>query len=55
MDDSIAARMGEEAYRRYWAEPQTVEVHTRNLVSVYRTVLSGARASARAALGDQAA
>jgi glycosyltransferase involved in cell wall biosynthesis len=55
MDDSVAARMGAEAYRRYWADPQTVEVHTRNLVSAYRTVLSGARAGTRAALGGQAA
>jgi glycosyltransferase involved in cell wall biosynthesis len=38
--DSTAARMGEEAYRRYWSDPQTVDVHTANLLSVYRAVLS---------------
>jgi glycosyltransferase involved in cell wall biosynthesis len=39
-DDAVATAMGEEAYRRYWAEPQTNDVHIRNLLSVYRAILS---------------
>ena len=39
-DNSLAKRMGEEAYRRYWNEPRTLEAHTGNLISVYRTILS---------------
>lgn len=38
-DDACAARMGAEAYRRYWADPQTPDVHTQGLLDVYRTVL----------------
>jgi len=40
LDDSVAARMGAEAYHRYWTNPQTPEVHTRNLLAVYRRLLS---------------
>lgn len=43
VDDSVAARMGAEAHRRYWADPQTAEVHASNLVAVYRNLLSGRR------------
>jgi hypothetical protein len=46
MDDSIAARMGKEAHRRYWNDPRTVDAHTGNLLTVYRTVLSTHRARA---------
>jgi glycosyltransferase involved in cell wall biosynthesis len=55
MDDSVAARMGEEAYRRYWTDPQTIEAHTGNLVSAYRNVLAAARPGAAGAVGHQAA
>jgi glycosyltransferase involved in cell wall biosynthesis len=39
-DDSVVARMAAQAYRRYWDEPQTSEVHTKNLTAVYRELLS---------------
>jgi glycosyltransferase involved in cell wall biosynthesis len=45
MDDARAARMGAEAYRRYWSEPRTLETHTGNLLSVYRSILSAHHAS----------
>ena len=45
-DDSVAGRMGDEAYRRYWTDPQSIEAHTGNLMSVYRAVLSGRKAGA---------
>jgi glycosyltransferase involved in cell wall biosynthesis len=48
-DDALAARMGEEAHRRYWSEPQTLEAHTGNLIAVYRAILTAHRANARAA------
>lgn len=35
-----AARMGHEAYDRYWANPLTPEVHTQRLIGVYRNVLA---------------
>jgi len=39
-DSARAARMGAEAYRRYWADPQTLDTHTGKLLDVYRTVLA---------------
>jgi hypothetical protein len=39
-DDAEAARLGAEAYRRYWDAPQTAEAHTRDLLAIYRTVLT---------------
>jgi glycosyltransferase involved in cell wall biosynthesis len=39
-DDETASRMGAEAYRRYWADPQTLEAHTERLLEIYRTVLA---------------
>ena len=39
-DDATAARMGEQAYRMYWADPQTPAVHADKLLAVYRTVLA---------------
>ena len=39
-DPGAADRMGGEAYRRYWADPQSVAVHTANLLAVYRRLLS---------------
>jgi hypothetical protein len=47
--------MGEEAYRRYWTDPQTIEAHTGNHVSAYRNVLAAARPGAAGAVGHQAA
>lgn len=38
-DKARASQMGTEAYRLYWANPQTIQVHTNNLLTVYRTVL----------------
>ncbi len=40
LDNEVAARLGAAAYARYWSEPQTVDHHTRNLLAVYRRVLS---------------
>ena len=37
--DSTAARMGREAYRRYWAAPLLRSAHTRMLETVYREIL----------------
>lgn len=39
-DDATAQRMGQEAYTRYWAEPQTLAVHVQKLLDVYRTILA---------------
>lgn len=39
-DNAVAQRMGQEAYRRYWAKPQTIGVHTDALLEVYRSVLA---------------
>lgn len=39
-DGAVATRMGAEAYRRYWSDPQTPEAHTKGLLEVYRTVLA---------------
>jgi len=39
-DPAVANRMGAEAYRRYWADPQSAAVHTANLLAVYRRLLA---------------
>lgn len=44
-DDGIAASIGDEAHRRYWTSPMTVNAHTGNLLAVYRAMLSAHRAS----------
>jgi hypothetical protein len=48
-DDRLASRMGEEAHRRYWSEPHTLEAHTGDLIAVYRAILTAHRANQRAA------
>jgi glycosyltransferase involved in cell wall biosynthesis len=39
VDDRLVARLGEEAYRRYWSEPLTEEAHVSRLEAFYRTAL----------------
>lgn len=39
-DPGTANRVGVEAYRRYWSDPQSVAVHTANLLAVYRRLLT---------------
>ena len=39
-DKERASRMGAAAYRRYWADPQTIAVHTERLLFVYRTIMA---------------
>lgn len=36
-----AARMGLEAYRRYWQAPRTAQWHAARLIEIYRTMLGG--------------
>jgi glycosyltransferase involved in cell wall biosynthesis len=36
---SVASAMGQEAYRRYWQSPSTLEAHCQRLQQVYETVL----------------
>ena len=43
-DAETVSRMGAEAYRRYWVDPQTLAAHTDKLLAVYRTVLVDHRA-----------
>jgi hypothetical protein len=38
-DKARASQMGAEAYRLYWVNPHTIQAHTKNLLTVYRTVL----------------
>jgi glycosyltransferase involved in cell wall biosynthesis len=40
-DGEEAARMGREAYRRFWAQPPTLEGHVEALLEGYRRILSG--------------
>ena len=47
-DAAVAARLGAEAYRRYWLAPQTAELHTGSLLAVYRRLLSAQTGSASA-------
>lgn len=49
MDDGQTERMGQQAYERYWADPQTLDVHVAHLRSVYQTVLAGRAEKASAA------
>jgi len=37
---SIAARMGDEAYSRYWRSPPTLDTHCEGLQKVYQTILT---------------
>jgi len=39
-DPQTAARMGLEAYTRYWAKPLTLEAHTKRLLDVYGAILA---------------
>jgi len=41
--------MGRAAYERYWADPQTLDVHVAHLRSVYQTILAGRAEKASAA------
>ncbi len=43
-ETAVAARMGAEAYRRYWSTPRTLGAHTVDLLAVYRTILAGSAA-----------
>jgi len=38
-DNTLAQRMGLEAYRHYWKSPRTVEAHVAELLNVYRSIL----------------
>ncbi|MCA0400404.1 MAG: glycosyltransferase family 4 protein [Proteobacteria bacterium] len=38
-DDALVARLSAQAYRRYWAEPFTLERHSQRLEAVYSTLL----------------
>lgn len=39
-DDAVARHLGAEAYKRYWAEPQTLARHTGDLLAIYRGLLN---------------
>ncbi len=38
-DDQACAKFGEEGYRRYWAQPMTLDRHVDALIEVYRQAL----------------
>ena len=38
-DDAVARRMGEAAYRRYWADPLTTDRHVRRTLGAYAEAL----------------
>jgi glycosyltransferase involved in cell wall biosynthesis len=40
-DDDLAARLGEQAYLRYWQAAPTLETHAQQLEAIYELVLSG--------------
>ena len=40
MTPDAAARMGKEAYSRFWKDPPTIECHTARLLEVYREVVA---------------
>jgi glycosyltransferase involved in cell wall biosynthesis len=40
-DDATVARLGREAYRRYWSDPPTIASHARHLLAVYERLLGG--------------
>jgi glycosyltransferase involved in cell wall biosynthesis len=48
MHDSVAEKMGQQAYDRYWADPQTLDRHVAKLLSVYQAVLAAHRLSQKA-------
>ncbi len=41
-DPKIAARLGSAAFRRYWADPPTLQKHVNRLEELYRDVLGPA-------------
>jgi glycosyltransferase involved in cell wall biosynthesis len=47
-DGAVAAKIGREAYQRYWRRPLTLDYHTDRLEEVYHRVLRRHRASGRA-------
>ncbi|OYW62274.1 MAG: hypothetical protein B7Z40_17325 [Bosea sp. 12-68-7] len=47
-DDDTARRMGEAAYRHYWADPLTVERHVARTVSAYETLARAPQAACAA-------
>jgi glycosyltransferase involved in cell wall biosynthesis len=47
-DAGMAARLGGEAYRRYWAAPLSVEQHVTRTEAVYRQILGRGHANATA-------
>ncbi len=48
-DDARVRRMGQDAYARYWADPQSMHKHVTGLLDIYRTILSEQRQPASAA------
>jgi glycosyltransferase involved in cell wall biosynthesis len=44
-DDDTARRMGEAAYRRYWADPLTVERHVARTIAAYETLAHAPQAA----------
>ena len=40
-DEYLAQRMGMAAYQQYWSHPQNLDSHVRELLTVYRHILSG--------------
>ena len=40
-NDAVVQKMGRAAYERYWAKPSTIDLHVRQLESVYNQVVSG--------------
>jgi len=47
-DDDTASRMGEAAYRHYWADPLTVERHVARTVAAYETLARAPKAACAA-------
>ncbi|HZP60720.1 MAG TPA: glycosyltransferase family 4 protein, partial [Opitutaceae bacterium] len=45
-DDTLVARLGTEAYRRYWQEPMTEQVHIARLEVFYRSVFESSKGMA---------
>lgn len=42
-DNDLVARMGREAYRRFWADPPIVDAHLEGLLEIYGRILSQER------------
>jgi hypothetical protein len=40
-DDSRLQAMGDAAYRGFWRDASTEELHTRDLMRIYRQVMQG--------------